>query len=82
MNAPEKRSQCVVWKDNRAKLGRVTAPVLLLHGAADQLVPVAQARFLHAANPRARLVVVPGFGHELAYQPAAQQIELDWLAQL
>ena len=68
--------------DNRAKLGRVTAPVLLLHGAADQLVPVAQARFLHAANPRARLVVVPGFGHELAYQPAAQQIELDWLAQL
>ena len=68
--------------DNRAKLGQVTAPVLILHGAADQMVPQEQARSLQAANPRARLIVVPGLGHELAYQPAAQQIELDWLAQL
>ena len=68
--------------DNRAKLSKVTAPVLILHGAADQMVPVAQARSLQAANPRAQLVVVPNFGHELAYQPAVQQIELDWLEQL
>ena len=68
--------------DNRAKLGKVTAPVLILHGAADQLVPLSQARQLQAAQPRARLVVVPGFGHELAYYPAAQQLELDWLARL
>lgn len=68
--------------DNRAKLSRVSAPVLLLHGAADQLIPVGQARRLQAANPRAQLVVVPGFGHELAYSPAAQHIELDWLDRL
>ena len=68
--------------DNRAKLGRVSAPVLILHGAADQLIPVTQARLLQAANPRARLVVVPGFGHELAYFSAAQQVEIDWLGKL
>ena len=68
--------------DNHAKLGKVTAPVLILHGAADQMVPAAQAQTLQAANRRAQLIVVPGFGHELAYQPAAQQIELDWLARL
>ena len=56
--------------------------MLLLHGAADQLIPVGQARRLQAANPRAQLVVVPGFGHELAYSPAAQHIELDWLDRL
>ena len=67
---------------NRAKLGRVTAPVLILHGAADQLVPVSQAWQLRAAQPQAQLIVVPGFGHELAYFPAAQQIELDWLSRL
>lgn len=68
--------------DNRAKLGQIKAPILLLHGAADRLIPVAQARQLQAANPAARLVIVPGFGHELAYQPAAQQIELEWLDRL
>ena len=68
--------------DNRAKLGQVTAPVLILHGAADQMVPPAQARSLQAANPHAQLIVVPGLGHELAFQPAAQQIELDWLTRL
>ncbi len=68
--------------DNRGKLSQVNVPVLLLHGAADRLIPAAQARALQAANPRARLVVVPGFGHELAYQHAAQQLELDWLDKL
>ena len=68
--------------DNRAKLGRVSAPVLILHGAADQLIPVAQARLLQAVNPLARLVVVPGFGHELAYFSAAQQVEIEWLGKL
>lgn len=56
--------------------------MLILHGAADQLVPVSQAWQLRAAQPQAQLIVVPGFGHELAYFPAAQQIELDWLSRL
>lgn len=66
--------------DNKAKLGKVAAPVLLLHGTADTMTGPEHARALAQANPRARLVLVPGFGHELAYQDAAQRVLLDWLA--
>ena len=65
--------------DNLAKLGAVSAPVLLLHGTADSMIPDAHSRRLAAAAPRAKLVLVPGADHDLAYGDAAQQIELGWL---
>jgi fermentation-respiration switch protein FrsA (DUF1100 family) len=65
--------------DNRAKLGLVSAPVLVLHGSADTMIGPDHAHALAKANPQARLELVPGFGHELAYQDAAQVILLDWL---
>ena len=68
--------------ENREKIARLKIPILLLHGTEDQLVPAAQAQALQAANPAARLVLVPGFGHELSYQPAAQALERDWLDRL
>lgn len=68
--------------DNAAKLGRVTAPVLVLHGLADTMIPPAHARRLAQAQPRAALVLVPGADHDLAYLPTAQQIEVDWLEQV
>lgn len=66
--------------DNAAKLGRITAPVLLLHGTADTMIGPDHARTLARTQPRARLVLVPGYGHELAYQDAAQAVLLEWLA--
>lgn len=68
--------------ENREKIARLKIPILLLHGTEDQLVPAAQALMLKAANPAARLVLMPGFGHELSYQPAAQALERDWLDRL
>ena len=68
--------------DNRSKLAAIKVPILLLHGTDDRLIPMTMAKAMHAANPTSRLVLVPGFGHELAYQSAAQQIELDWLGGL
>jgi pimeloyl-ACP methyl ester carboxylesterase len=65
--------------DNAAKLAAVTSPVLLLHGANDTMIPDAHSRRLATAAPRARFELVPGFGHELAYRDAAQQVELEWL---
>ncbi len=65
--------------DNLAKIAAVDAPILLLHGAADTMIGPAHSAALQAANPKARLVVVPKFGHELAYQDVAQRIELTWL---
>lgn len=67
--------------DNAAKLRRVTSPVLLLHGMADTMIPPAHARRLARAQPRARLVLVPGADHDLAYLPQAQRAEAAWLEQ-
>lgn len=65
--------------DNQRKLGSVTAPTLLLHGTGDTMIGPSHAEALQAAQPRARLVLVPEYGHELAYQDVSQRIELAWL---
>jgi pimeloyl-ACP methyl ester carboxylesterase len=46
-------------------LGRITAPALILHGAADPLIPVAAAYDLHHRIPGSRLEVFRGMGHDL-----------------
>lgn len=66
--------------ENRAKIGRVTAPALILHGERDRLIPIAQAEALAAAKPGARLVRFPGSGHELAWRPEAGQAIVRWLS--
>ena len=54
--------------DNVSKIGRVEAPVLVLHGDRDAIVPLAhgQELFARAAGP-ARLHVVAGAGHNDTY---------------
>lgn len=51
------------WHDTRARLHRIVAPTLVLHGGADELTPVANARLLADAIPDATLEVLPGVGH-------------------
>lgn len=51
------------WVTPARRLGEVTAPVLVIHGAQDGPVPVAHAREIVAALPNARLAVVPEGGH-------------------
>jgi uncharacterized protein len=65
--------------DNQAKIGRVSGPVLIQHGAADRLIPVDQARRLAAARPGAKLLLFDGAGHDLAYGADAQAAQRDWL---
>ena len=50
---------------NKEKISRVTKPTLILHGAEDQLIPLAQAEKLMAAcGARAKeLQVIPGADH-------------------
>ncbi len=51
--------------DRTRKLGGVRAPTVVIHGAADPLVRPVAGRSLAAAIPGARLVMVPGMGHDL-----------------
>ncbi len=44
-------------------LGRITCPVLILHGEADTIVDVSWARHTHELLPQSELRVVPGLGH-------------------
>ena len=44
-------------------LASASFPVLLVHGDADQLIPVERAREIKTAIPRAQLVELAGVGH-------------------
>jgi pimeloyl-ACP methyl ester carboxylesterase len=54
--------------DRSALLPRITAPTLVIHGAADPLVPAAAGRDLVARIAGARGDFVPGMGHDLPLQ--------------
>lgn len=68
--------------ENQAKLPNVGAPVLILHGATDSLIPAAQGVALAKAAKGGSLVIEPDVGHELAYLPQAQRAILRWLGGL
>lgn len=68
--------------DNLAKLPRVAAPVLILHGDADRLIPLAHAEQLAGANPAVKFVSLPGRGHNMAADPLVQRLQLDFIEQL
>ncbi|HHQ48520.1 MAG TPA: alpha/beta fold hydrolase [Acidobacteria bacterium] len=60
-------------------ISRIEAPVLLVHGEEDEIVPVEHARRLaRAAGPTARLLVLPARGHsdcdeDPAFWPAVEE---------
>lgn len=47
------------------ELGRIQAPTLVLHGTDDPLVPLACGEDTARRIPGARLVAIPGMGHDL-----------------
>ena len=51
--------------DRTAALGGVRAPTTVIHGDADPLVDVSGGRATAEAIPGARLVILPGMGHDL-----------------
>ncbi|MDZ3830696.1 MAG: alpha/beta hydrolase [Sphingopyxis sp.] len=65
--------------DNAAKLAEVAAPVFLLHGDADRVVPSSNLRRLQQARPDATALLVPGAGHELVYTAAGQAVLARWV---
>lgn len=54
----------VATGDNRARLAKITAPTLVLHGADDPLIPVACGQDTAANIPGAQFMVIEGMGHD------------------
>lgn len=68
--------------DNAAKLPEVAAPVLILHGDRDTLIPLPHAQRLARLARDATLVTVPHAGHELVALPATPALMSAWLDDL
>jgi pimeloyl-ACP methyl ester carboxylesterase len=63
--------------DRRARLNTIAAPTLVLHGAADPLIPLAGGKDTAANIKGAELRVIEGMGHEIPpglYQTVVQAI--------
>lgn len=59
--------------DSAALIGRIDAPLLILEGSADTIVPLPEAlRLYTAAHPPKAMIVVRGAGHVAAYRGAAK----------
>ncbi|HXH36380.1 MAG TPA: alpha/beta hydrolase [Plantibacter sp.] len=58
----------------RSDLDSITLPTLVIHGAQDPLFPLAHGERLAGVIPGARLVVVPGMGHQNPPPPSWPQI--------
>ncbi len=64
----------------RKRLASLTVPTLVIWGEADRINPAANGRALAAAQPSARLVVVPGGGHNVQEEApeAVAEALLEW----
>jgi 3-oxoadipate enol-lactonase len=70
-----------VYHDTVARLGTIQAPTLVMHGGADTMAPIANARLLADRIPDAELCVVPGTGHAYLLEDPETSFDLftDWL---
>lgn len=65
--------------DSLAKVGRVRAPLLVLHGTADEIVPFAQGRELfEAANEPKRFHAIDGAHHNDTYLVGGEEYFSVW----
>lgn len=62
--------------DTAQHLRTIASPVLLLHGERDELIGLHHARRLQHALPTARLLVVPGAGHNDIHEAPPYRQEL------
>jgi fermentation-respiration switch protein FrsA (DUF1100 family) len=61
--------------DSLARIGRVAAPILVIAGTSDEIVPAGQSRELYeAANEPKRLLIVEGAGHNDWVMLAGNQV--------
>ncbi|HET7482003.1 MAG TPA: alpha/beta fold hydrolase [Actinomycetota bacterium] len=57
----------------------IDVPLLVLHGTADDVVPVSHAEEIRRAAPRAEVHILEGAAHQLRRDPRAVDVVLDWI---
>jgi len=58
----------------RNRIGRVTAPLLLIHGDEDRTVPISNLHELTNSKPSAQVIVVQGAGHSDGFEALAGDV--------
>jgi uncharacterized protein len=67
--------------DSTSRIGKIKAPVLILHGDADRVIPMRFGQRLYAAaNEPRRFVAVPGGGHQVIEQSQVLRQVQAWIA--
>lgn len=63
----------------QAAIAHVRVPTLIVHGTADDVVPVEHAELIAAAAPHVEVVILDGAGHQLRREPRARAALDQWL---
>ncbi|MCP4223643.1 MAG: alpha/beta hydrolase [Actinomycetia bacterium] len=87
IKSPSFPSDVNAWKAELSSIEAVRAvellpprPLLVLHGADDEVVPHFDARLMADAHGDAELRVIRGGGHQLRHDPRALAVLLGWIA--
>jgi pimeloyl-ACP methyl ester carboxylesterase len=65
-----------VQHDTHGRLGRVRAPTLVIHGDADEMIPVQNGRLIASLIDGARLEIFKGAGHLFFWEQPGRAAEL------
>jgi 3-oxoadipate enol-lactonase len=68
--------QACMAHDTDARLGELKMPTLVIHGTADQMLPVANGRLLAARIPGSRLEIFDDVGHMFFWEQPDRAAEL------
>jgi pimeloyl-ACP methyl ester carboxylesterase len=68
--------QACVAHDTSSRLAQLTMPTLVIHGTADEMLPVANARAIASRIPGAQLEILEGVGHLFFWEQPERSAEL------
>jgi 3-oxoadipate enol-lactonase len=68
--------QAIVAHDTSARLSELTLPTLVVHGTADEMIPVENGRLIASRIPGARLEIFDGVGHLFFWERPDRSAEL------
>lgn len=68
--------QAIATHDTSTRLSSLRMPTLIIHGTADQMLPVANAHVIHGHLPDAKLEILDGVGHLFFWEQPQRAAEL------